>query len=155
MLRSNAANKHILSTTENERFYSQKNLVEKTIFKHEAIYHATTKYGDCLIIPGKVFQDSHDPDSQTLRFPDVAKTRDDLKKEFRAGAEVRVRVALILAEIARKENIELDEKEVEAQTEQVLARYDEARKADVDKRLLKQYVSSIMKNEKVFTLLNV
>jgi len=85
----------------------------------------------------------------------IKKTRDDLKKEFRAGAEVRVRVALILAEIARKENIELDEKEVEAQTEQVLARYDEARKADVDKRLLKQYVSSIMKNEKVFTLLNV
>ncbi len=85
----------------------------------------------------------------------IKKTRDDLKKEFRKQAEVRVRVALVLAEIAKRENIELDEADVRRKTEQVLGRYDEREKANIDKALLRQYVSSIMKNESVFKLLEL
>ncbi len=85
----------------------------------------------------------------------IKKTKDDLKKDFRAQADTRVRIALILSEIATKENIELDEKEVEAQVEMMFAKYDEAQKTRIDTRLLKEYVSGIMKNEKVFVLLEI
>lgn len=85
----------------------------------------------------------------------IKKTMDDLKKEFRKQADTRVRIALCLGEIAEKENIILDDKEVQLQAAQALARYDEAEHSRIDKTLLAQYVSGIMKNEKVFTLLEL
>lgn len=85
----------------------------------------------------------------------IKKTTDDLKKEFRKQADTRVRIALCLKEIAKQENITLDDKDVQAQASQVLARYDEAERSRIDKTLLAQYVSGIMKNEKIFTLLEL
>ena len=85
----------------------------------------------------------------------IKKTTDDLKKEFRTQADTRVRIALCLKEIAKQENIALDEKEVQLQAAQALARYDEAEQSRIDKTLLAQYVSGIMKNEKVFALLEL
>ncbi len=39
----------------------------------------------------------------------LKKTKNDLKKDFRGPAERRVRISLVLSEIAKKENVEVDE----------------------------------------------
>lgn len=85
----------------------------------------------------------------------IKKTTEDLKREFHKQGDTRVRIALCLEEIAKKENIVLDDKEVQTQADQTLARYEEAERTRIDKKLLAQYVSGIMKNEKVFTILEL
>ncbi len=85
----------------------------------------------------------------------IKKTTEDLKKDFHKQGTARVRIALCLEEIAKQENSTLDDKDVQEQVKQTLARYDEAEQSRIDKELLAQYVSGIMKNEKVFTLLEL
>jgi trigger factor len=75
----------------------------------------------------------------------IKKTVDDLKKEWRSQAEKRVRISLVLREIAKKEKIEISDKEV-------VERIDEAEK-NIDNSALKEYTKGVIRNEKVFQLL--
>lgn len=85
----------------------------------------------------------------------VKKSEADLKKDWREEARNRVRAALALREIARQEKIEPPEEEVAARANQLLAQYqspDDAAK-NIDPEQLKEYARGILKNEKVFELL--
>ena len=82
----------------------------------------------------------------------LKKTEDDLKKDFAKQAERRVRSALVLREIAKKENIEVTDKETEGEINRVLQKYPdiEGAKGKVDIDALKEYTYGVLRNEKVF-----
>lgn len=85
----------------------------------------------------------------------IKKSAEDLMKEWYDEAVRRVRIALCLREIARQEKIEVSEEEGKKAVDEHLARYrsvGETTKA-VDPRVLAEYTRSILKNEKVFELL--
>jgi len=85
----------------------------------------------------------------------IKKTIDDLKKEWRDRAKKRVKIGLILRAIAKKENIEVDEKEVEQEINQALRHYPniEEAKKNIDLNALKDYTRGVIRNKKVFQLL--
>ena len=85
----------------------------------------------------------------------IKKTKDDLKKDFAKQAEKRVRISLVLSEIAASEQIKLDEEEVKKRMEETMARLRAEDTGKIDSDLLRDYVSGIMRNEKVFELLQL
>lgn len=86
---------------------------------------------------------------------EIKKTADDLKKDWREQAEKRTRIGLTLRAIAEKEKIEVSEKEIEERINENLARYSniEEIKKNIDFEALKEYTENVIKNEKVFQLL--
>src|SRR3989338_4416098 len=85
----------------------------------------------------------------------IKKTKDDLKKDFAKQAEKRVRISLVLSEIAASERIKLDEEEEKKRMEETVARLRAGEAGKIDSDLLRDYVSGIMGNEKVFELLQL
>lgn len=84
----------------------------------------------------------------------IKKTVEDLKKEWRGQAEKRVRVGLVLKAIIKKEKIEASDKEVEEKVNEILKHYSNIKETkDVDISALKEYTKGIIRNEKVFELL--
>lgn len=81
----------------------------------------------------------------------IKKTRGEIEKDLRAQAETRVRVSLVLAEIAKKENITASQEEVDVRVGDLLRQQQEYSGVDIE--LLNNYVSGIIRNEKVFALL--
>lgn len=85
----------------------------------------------------------------------IKKSFDDLKKEWRPEAEKRVRIALCLREIARKENIEAGEEEVRGRADELLRQFKSVAEAEkkIDHGQLLEYTRGIVRNEKVFEFL--
>lgn len=84
----------------------------------------------------------------------LKKTPVELKHDWQGGAEKRVRAALILREIAKREGIAVSEEEVEGRLNEILRSIPnpgEAQKLDLAS--LGNYVRGILRNEKVFALL--
>ncbi len=86
---------------------------------------------------------------------EIKKTIEELKKEWQDQAEKRVRVGLVLKTIAKKEKIEISEKEIEEKINETLKQYSSIKEAekDIDISALKEYAKGIIRNEKVFQLL--
>jgi len=86
---------------------------------------------------------------------EIKKTVDELKKEWRKQAEKRVKISLCLREIIEKEGIEVGDVEIEEKVNQDLKNYPDIKKAEknIDLPALKDYTKNILKNEKVFNLL--
>jgi len=86
---------------------------------------------------------------------EIKKTVDELKKEWRKQAEKRVKISLCLREIIEKEGIEVNDVEIEEKVNQDLKNYSDIKKAEknIDLPALKDYTKNILKNEKVFNLL--
>jgi len=85
----------------------------------------------------------------------IKKNLQELRTEWMAEAEKRVRVALALREISRKENINPTMQEVELKANDYLRQFadDEAAQKQIDPDRLREYAKGILKNEKVFELL--
>lgn len=87
-----------------------------------------------------------------LSWPDylghLKKSEDDLRKDWQADAVRRVKYALILRELAEKENIQVSDEEVEADVAIILKQ-----RPDLDKEYLRGYTYGIIRNEKVFKFL--
>jgi len=85
----------------------------------------------------------------------IKKIEDDLRKEWQKDADRRVRYGLILRELANKENIQVSEKEVDADVEKILKQLSVAEKdmSDIDIGYFKSYTYGIIRNEKVFEFL--
>lgn len=86
---------------------------------------------------------------------EIRKTIEDLKKDWHKEAEKRVKIGLCLREIAKKENIEVSEEEVKEKINEDLKHYPDVEevKKNIDLNVLKDYTKNILKNEKVFSLL--
>lgn len=78
----------------------------------------------------------------------IKKTKDDLKSEWSPSATMRAKLQLILNEIAKKEAIQPDQTQLEAQVQQLTDQY-----KDADKHRVTVYVSSVMTNEAVMKML--
>jgi len=85
----------------------------------------------------------------------IGKIPEELKKGWAMEAEKRVKTALVLREIARKEKIEADEDKIKEITEKMLARFHTMTEANknIEPQELREYAEGIVKNEKVFELL--
>ncbi|MDP9249522.1 MAG: hypothetical protein M3M85_03390 [bacterium] len=87
-----------------------------------------------------------------LKFDDylthLKKTREDLRKDFRKDAESKAKLALILNEIAKAENITPDSEQVEREVKEILERYKEA-----DPERARMHAENILTNEKIFQFL--
>ena len=85
----------------------------------------------------------------------IKKTAEDLEKEWRDQAENRVRVALCLREIARRERIEPSREEIEARANEFLRSFKSADDAEktIDPGELYEYSRGVVRNEKVFEFL--
>lgn len=86
---------------------------------------------------------------------EIKKTEDDLKKEWQNKAEDRVKISLILQSIAKKEQMEPSEQEVEEEINKFLKHYASVAdtKKQIDMSYLTEYTKGVLKNEKVFQFL--
>ena len=73
---------------------------------------------------------------------------EDLKNEFRADAEKRAKLQMIIHKIADIENIKPTEEEIEKDVNQITAMY-----KDADPSRAKAYVEQMLENEKVLNFL--
>ncbi len=87
-----------------------------------------------------------------LKFDDylkhLNKTIEDLKQEFRTDAEKKAKLALILNEISKKENIVADEAQVAAEVSNIIERY-----KDADPERARIHAENVLINEKIFQFL--
>lgn len=85
----------------------------------------------------------------------LKKSEEELRRDWRDQAENRVRIALCLHEIANQEKIEPTEEEIETEANRYLARFQTADEAEknIDVESLKEYSRGMIRNEKVFELL--
>ncbi|MGC8651431.1 MAG: trigger factor [Minisyncoccia bacterium] len=93
-----------------------------------------------------------------LKFEDylkeIKKTEEELKTEFKPLALKRVKMALILKEIAQLEKIEVKEEEIEAKMQDILSHLPEPDlKNKINLEELKIFALGLIRNEKVFELL--
>lgn len=78
----------------------------------------------------------------------INKTEKELLDSFSTEAEKRVRNSLILREIGKREKIEVEEKELETEMAKI-----SQLSPNLDKNQLKEYTESVIKNEKIFQIL--
>ena len=86
----------------------------------------------------------------------IKKTIDDLKKEWQDKAKKRVRIGLVLREIAKKEKIDISDSEVLERINETMKNYSGKEKEinkNIDLEALKEYTKNIIINEKAFELL--
>ncbi len=85
----------------------------------------------------------------------VKKTEKEIKDSFLDEAPKRVKNFLILREVGEKENIEVSEKEIEDEVNKMLKNYPSGEKAGgkIDPEKLKLYTENVIRNEKIFQLL--
>ncbi|MEX0877880.1 MAG: trigger factor [Candidatus Spechtbacterales bacterium] len=83
------------------------------------------------------------------------KSIEEVREGWRDKAKERVASGIILRVIAEKENIEADEKEVQEEANKYLARFKgtEEAEAHIDSERLKAHIGGIIRNRKVFQLL--
>lgn len=94
----------------------------------------------------------NDIEKMGLKFEDylknIKKTEVEIKKEWRGEGEKRAKIELTLAKIAKIENIKPHEEEVKKEIKHILEHYKDAKEEHV-----RNYVISILTNEKVFEFL--
>ncbi|AKM83876.1 TPA: hypothetical protein DCZ46_00885 [Candidatus Campbellbacteria bacterium] len=78
----------------------------------------------------------------------IKKTEDDLRKEWRADAENRVKGQLVLNQISLDEKILPDETQVKKNVDMLMSQYKNAKRENVE-----VYVSMMITNDEVFKLL--
>ncbi len=85
----------------------------------------------------------------------LKKSEEELKKEWRHDAERRVKIALVLRQIAKAEKIEPTQKEVQEATNHTIARLgiDGEELKKIDRETFLEYNTTIARNEKVFRFL--
>ncbi len=81
----------------------------------------------------------------------IGKTEKELLSYLSAEAQKRVKNSLILKAIKKEENIESTEEEIKTESEKILNKYPVASRFDQEK--LKEYTEEIIKNEKIFQIL--
>ena len=79
---------------------------------------------------------------------EIKKTEEDIRKEWRVGAEKRAKLQLVMNEIAKKENIKPDPAILENEVKKLSEHY-----KDADTERIRIYVETTLVNEEVVKLL--
>ena len=82
----------------------------------------------------------------------IKKTEEELKNDWEKDAVKRVKYGLILDQMAEQEKIEIPAEELEKETAAMIE-YHKNMGQDLDKERVKHYLSGIMRNEKLFQML--
>ncbi|MCX6757436.1 MAG: trigger factor [Candidatus Nomurabacteria bacterium] len=89
-----------------------------------------------------------------LKFEDylvhLKKTIDEIRADFRKDAEQRSRLSLVLANIAKLENIKPAEEDIEHEVSHILETY-----KDADPESARMHTENVLTNEKVFQFLEI
>jgi len=97
--------------------------------------------------------------NQGINFDDylkrLNKEKHDLEAEFKPKAIVRVKTSLVIREIAEKEQIEVSDKELLAETEKILSQVKDNKEAESNIQSLgyQEYLKTIIRNRKVVEIL--
>lgn len=83
----------------------------------------------------------------------IKKSEEDLRKEWQEDAARRVRFALVLREIAKKENLSASEEDLDHWTDDYIASQPEETRKKIDRERVKEYAYGVIRNEKVFNFL--
>jgi len=85
----------------------------------------------------------------------IKKTEDELKKEFVPQAEERIKTALVVREIAFREKIKAEEKEVEAEKEKIIQTYADKKNIidSLETAGFKKYLENMIINRKTIEYL--
>ncbi len=78
----------------------------------------------------------------------IGKTEVELRGEWRADAEKRAKLQLIINTISKKENLAPSEEDIEVEVQKIITMY-----KDADPIRARAYVENMLENEKVFTFL--
>ena len=101
----------------------------------------------------------HNLEEQGLNFDDylssIKKSGDELKKDLKIPAELRVKTSMIFPEISKREEISVSDEELEKKANELVSRHSEFEKFKADTGLLKNYAYSMIVKEKVFELLSL
>jgi trigger factor len=100
----------------------------------------------------------HNISQQGMEFEDylsnLKTTIDDLKKNFLPQAEKRLKISLVLREIAFREKIEPSEEEIKKELDKVLNQYsDEEAKKNIQSEGYRNYLRYVLTNQKVIAKL--
>ncbi len=85
----------------------------------------------------------------------LKKKPEELKKEFLPEAYTRVKTALVMREVAEKEGIKADEKEIEEEVNKMLEAYkdNEEVKKQIQSPAGKEYLANLIRNRKIIEFL--
>ena len=83
----------------------------------------------------------------------VKKSEAEINEELKKDALKRVWFALVLDAVAKKENIEVSDEQIEKKEDEIMASYSEEQKNKLDRERLKIYTYDVLRNEKVFIFL--
>jgi trigger factor len=78
----------------------------------------------------------------------IKKTKEELYKEWTPAAEKRAKLQLVLNEIAKKEEVKIDQVQLDTQVKSLMDQY-----KDADETRVRIYVTSVMQNEAVMQML--
>jgi FKBP-type peptidyl-prolyl cis-trans isomerase (trigger factor) len=81
----------------------------------------------------------------------IKKTRDDYRKEWAEQGKKRAQTQIMLNEIAKKEKIEADDKEIEAEVSKIMEQYKDQK--NIDENNVRAYVAEVLTHQKVFEFL--
>ncbi len=79
---------------------------------------------------------------------EIKKSIDDFKVEWKAEAEKRAKIQLILKKISEEEKLSVDEEKIKKESEAILNQY-----KDADKSVVDSYVRNVLLNERVWQFL--
>ena len=85
----------------------------------------------------------------------IKKSGDELKKDLKVPAELRVKTSMIFPEISKREEISVSDEELEKKANELVSRHSEFEKFKADAGLLKNYAYSMIVKEKVFEILSL
>ena len=83
----------------------------------------------------------------------IKKTEKEITDGYTDGARRRVQIGVILSKIATGENIEPTDDEIHNRTEEILKPYNEGELKNIDRGRVRDYARNILRNEKVFEML--
>ncbi len=146
--------KNLLQEVEQEREIK----IEKEMFDKMLVLAKFSDIPEVLIlneVEQMIHEFSHSISAQGINFVEylksINKTKEDLQREFKESASKRVKVALLVQEIGKSNNLSIDDNEVEEEISKILDHYshDENMKKKIDTADYRERIRSILTNQKV------
>ena len=98
----------------------------------------------------------HNIEHQGIEFSkylaDLKKTEDDLKKDFHDKAIEKIKIALIIKEISKAENVKISDDELSKKIMEISIQLG-GKKENIDQQKLRDYAYDIINTEKIFLLI--
>ncbi len=146
----------IRANLQKEKDLEENQRVEKDLLEQIANESRFEDIPDLLVneeINKMVFELQRNVEAQGLDFEaymkSINKTLPEMKLDFTPQALTRIKVALALKDIAKKEKIVVEEKDVDAEVDELASRYESKEaKQQIFSPTYREYVTTILKNRK-------